>query len=165
MSRHDRLNLYTQQLQLLESNTLRILLKFLAVFLKAGTHDEDIDIKNRIFKIFKFGYYRNSMCISSFVQKSNLSRLEDIYPEDIFQVLDFGFYNNWIAFTSKGLLTFSKNLWVKTILKLKKSFEAPINPMLQNQLYRTLITIMRFISKWSLSDEESVLKYLSSSSL
>lgn len=118
----NRQDIYKEQLQLLESNMLSNLQTILVLFLKAGVRREAIDLKNRIFDVLKFGYYRNSVCISSFIQKTSLNKLEDVFPEDLFSLLDFSFYNNWIAFTSKGLLTFTKNIWAQTIQKLFKSF-------------------------------------------
>jgi hypothetical protein len=93
----------------------------LVLFLKAGTQPDTLRLKDRIFDIFKFGYYRNSLCISSFVQKTSLNKLEDVFPEDLFGLLDFSFYNNWIAFTSKGPLNFTKNIWSQTMQKLLRS--------------------------------------------
>lgn len=146
-----RMQIYRDQLKLLESNMLFYLQTILVLFLKAGVKSETLKLKDRIFDIFKFGYFRNSMCISSFVQKSSLNKLEDVFPEDLFALLDFSFYNNWIAFTSKGLLTFTKNIWGSTIKKLVKSIDLPAKKD-QTSIYELLNGILRFVQKWNLSD-------------
>lgn len=72
-------------------------------------------------------------------------------------MLDFAFFDNWIGFTSKELLTFTKIHWNKTMWELRQKKDV--------SLYDKLYKVLQFIDRWNIINDESVLKYMSSTPL
>lgn len=75
MSRINRKRIYNMQVNLFDNNVISILMRFLNTFLSVIKGPQVAELADKIFQLFHFVYFRNSINISCFVQKSSLQHV------------------------------------------------------------------------------------------